>query len=30
LEDTIRAVIHASVRSMNLGHVTSRWKGSGC
>jgi len=30
LEDTIRAAIHASVRSMNLDHVTSRWKSSEC
>jgi len=26
LEDTIRAAIHASVRSVNLGHVISRWE----
>jgi len=30
LEDTIQAAIHASVRSINLSHVTSRWKSSGC
>jgi len=30
LEYTIRAAIHASVRSMNLGHVTSRWKSNEC
>jgi len=27
---TIRAAIHASVRSVNLSYVTSRWKNSGC
>jgi len=30
LENTIRVAIHTGVRKINLDHMVSRWKSSGC